>query len=156
MIMQKYAMDCFFAKIVKRWVAVEAGPVSIRSVKLFEQRPGDESVTLPITHDLQRYFMGEKIDFSSYDVDLSGFTPFQQEVLTASRSVHWGNCITYSQLASMVGRPKAARAVGNALGLNRVPVIIPCHRIVSKNGPGGYSLGVGLKLELLRLESIEF
>ena len=100
--------------------------------------------------------MGENVDFSSYDVDLSCFTPFQQEVLTATRSIHWGTCITYSQLASMVGRPKAVRAVGNALGSNRVPVIIPCHRIVSKHGPGGYSLGAVLKLELLRLESIEF
>ena len=155
MIMEKYVTDCFFANKVKRWVSVEAGPVSVRSVKLFEQRPGDESVTLPVTSDLQRYFMGENVDFSSYDVDLSGFTPFQQEVLTATRSVPWGTCITYSQLASMAGRPKAVRAVGNALGSNRVPVIIPCHRIVSKQGPGGYSLGVGLKLELLRLESIE-
>ena len=155
MIMKKYVTDCFFANKVKRWVAVEAGPVSVRSVKLFEQRPCDESVTLPVTSGLQRYFMGENIDFSSYDVDLSGFTPFQQEVLTAIRSVPWGTCITYSRLASMAGRPKAVRAVGNALGLNRVPVIIPCHRIVSKHGPGGYSLGIGLKLELLGLESIE-
>ncbi len=149
-------MECFFANKVKRWVAVKAGPASVRSVKLFEQRPGDERMTLPVTSDLQRYFMGENVDFSSYDVDLSCFTPFQQEVLTATRSIHWGTCITYSQLASMVGRPKAVRAVGNALGSNRVPVIIPCHRIVSKHGPGGYSLGAVLKLELLRLESIEF
>ena len=154
--MEKYSMECFFANKVKRWVAVKAGPVSIRSVKLFEQRPGDERISLPVTSDLQRYFMGENVDFSSYDVDLSCFTPFQQEVLTATRSIPWGTCITYSQLASMVGRPKAVRAVGNALGSNRVPVIIPCHRIVSKHGPGGYSLGAGLKLELLRLESIEF
>ncbi len=154
--MEKYVTDCFFADKVKRWVAVEAGPVSIRSVKLSEQRSGEESITLPVTCDLQRYFMGENVDFSSYDVDLSCFTPFQQEVLTATRSVHRGTCITYSQLAGMVGRPKAVRAVGNVLGSNRVPVIIPCHRIVSKHGPGGYSLGVGLKLELLRLESIEF
>ena len=135
---------------------MEAGHVFIKSVKLFEQRSGDESITLPVTCDLQRYFMGENVDFSSYDVELSGFTPFQQEVLTATRSVHWGTCITYSQLASMIDRPKAVRAIGNALGLNRVPVIIPCHRIVSKHGLGGYSLGVGLKLELLKLESIEF
>ena len=155
MIMEKYVTDCFFANKVKRWVAVEADPVSVRSVKLFEQRPGEESVTLPVTSDLQRYFMGENVDFSSYEVDLSGFTQFRQEVLTATRSVHQGTCITYSQLASMVGRPKAARAVGNALGSNSVPVIIPCHRIVSKHGPGGYSMGVGLKLELLRLESID-
>ena len=156
MTIEKCVTDCFFANKVKRWVAVEAGPVSIRSVKLSEQRSGNESITLPVTYDLQRYFTGENVDFSSYDVDLSCFTPFQQEVLTATRSIHWGTCITYSQLASMVGRPKAVRAVGNALGSNRVPVIIPCHRIVSKHGPGGYSLGVGLKLELLRIESIEF
>jgi methylated-DNA-[protein]-cysteine S-methyltransferase len=155
MIMEKYSKDCFFAEKVKRWVAVEAGPVSVRSVKLSEQHPGDESITLPVTSDLQKYFKGENIDFSSYDPDLSGFTAFQQEVLTATRSIRWGTCVTYSRLASMAGRPKAVRAVGNVLGLNRLPVIIPCHRIVSKYGPGGYSLGVDLKMELLRLESID-
>ena len=155
MSMEKHVTDCFFAKKVKRWVAVEAGPVYIRSVKLFEQRPDGESITLTVTSDLQRYFMGEKIDFSSYEVELSGFTPFQQEVLTAARSVHRGTCITYSQLASMVDSPKAARAVGNALGSNRVPVIIPCHRIVSKHEPCGYFPGFGLKMELLRLGSID-
>ena len=152
--MEKYAIDCFYASKAKMWVAVEACPSSIRSVRFSKQQPYNSSITLPVTSDLQRYFKGENVDFSSYDVDLSGFTQFQQEVLTATRSVYWGTCITYSQLASMVGRPKAARAVGNALGSNRVPVIIPCHRIVSKHEPGGYSMGVGLKLELLRLESI--
>lgn len=153
--MEKYAIDCFFASKVKMWVVVEACPRSIRSVGFSKQQPYNSSITLPVTSDLQRYFIGENVDFSSYDVDLSGFTQFQQEVLNATRSVHWGTYITYSQLASMVNRPKAARAVGNALGSNRVPVIIPCHRIVSKHELGGYSLGIGFKLDMLRLESID-
>jgi len=83
--MEKYTIDCFFASKVKMWIAVQAGPGSIRSVRFSKQQPCDSSMTLPVTSDLQRYFMGENVDFSSYEVDLSGFTQFRQEVLTATR-----------------------------------------------------------------------
>ncbi|MCL7414916.1 MAG: methylated-DNA--[protein]-cysteine S-methyltransferase [ANME-2 cluster archaeon] len=108
-----------------------------------------------VSLDLQRYFNGEIIDFSCYDVGLSGLTSFEQQVLTAARSIPWGSIITYSQLTLMIGRPRATRAVGTALGKNRVPVIIPCHRVVSKSGPGGFSYGVDVKQRLLGIESIK-
>jgi len=86
--MEKNTIDCFFASKAKMWVVVEACPGSIRSVRFSKQQPYDSSMTLPVTSDLQRYFRGENVDFSSYEVDLSGFTQFGQEVLTATRSVH--------------------------------------------------------------------
>ena len=63
-----------------------------------------------------------------------------------------GKCITYQQLAELAGFPKGARAVGMACGANPLPVIIPCHRVVAKNGLGGFGGGITLKKSLLALE----
>jgi len=146
--------DHFYADPIQMWVIIDASYKSIRSIRFLKEKLSSTRITLPVSSDLQRYFQGETIDFSSYHVDLSGLTPFRQEVLTAAKSIPWGMSITYSQLAVMMGRPGAARAVGHALGKNRVPVIIPCHRVVSKHGIGGFSGGIDLKQKLLKLESI--
>lgn len=147
--------DYFYAEPIGMWVAVEETGSIVKSVHFLKIYTGKTRMTHPVSLDLLRYFNGETVDFSCYDIDLSGFTPFQQQVLTAAQSIRWGNSITYSQLASLIDRPKATRAVGTALGNNRVPVIIPCHRVVSKNGIGGFSCGVEVKQRLLELESIE-
>jgi methylated-DNA-[protein]-cysteine S-methyltransferase len=109
-------------------------------------------VPVDLTCDLIRYLDGEAVDFSGYEVDLSHLTDFEQSVLYETRKIGYGSVITYSKLARAVGRPKAARAVGNALRKNPVPIVIPCHRVVAKSGIGGYVLGVDLKRRLLELE----
>jgi len=109
-----------------------------------------------INDDLMRYLSGERVDFSKYRVDLQHLTPFQQAVLNEARKIPYGATITYSQLAERVGHPGAARAVGNALAKNPAPLIIPCHRIVTKNGPGGFSFGPKVKERLLSLESLSW
>ncbi len=147
--------DYFYAKPIGMWVAVEEIAGEVKSVHFMKNHNGKTRINHPVSLDLQRYFKGETVDFSCYNVDLTGFTPFQQQVLTAARSIVWGNSITYSRLAGMIKRPGATRAVGTALGKNRVPVIIPCHRVVSKNGPGGFSYGADVKLRLLGLESLK-
>ncbi|MDW7775151.1 MAG: methylated-DNA--[protein]-cysteine S-methyltransferase [Methanosarcinales archaeon] len=147
--------DYFFAKPIGMWVVVEEITGVVKTVHFIENYKGKTRITHPVSLDLLRYFNGETVDFSTYDVDLSGFTPFQQHVLTAARHIRWGNSITYSQLAGLIERPLATRAVGTALGKNRVPVIIPCHRVVSKKGTGGFSYGVEMKTQLLDLESIK-
>lgn len=148
--------EIFYAEPIKHWVAVEASIHHINSVDLFENNFSNSlsKLTLPVSIDLLRYFQGETVDFSIYNVDLSGYTQFQQNVLAAVRSIPEGTCITYSQLAQIIKKPRAVRAVANALGKNKIPIIIPCHRIVSKKGLGGFSYGVDLKLKLLKLESI--
>jgi methylated-DNA-[protein]-cysteine S-methyltransferase len=103
--------------------------------------------------DLIRYLSGEVVDFSGYGVDLSGLTDFEQEVLCETRKIRYGSVVTYSELAARIGKPNAARAVGNALSKNPLPIVIPCHRVVSKGGIGGYAFGVEAKRCLLKLEN---
>jgi methylated-DNA-[protein]-cysteine S-methyltransferase len=106
--------------------------------------------------DLARYFAGELRAFSSYAIDLSGMSPFTRKVLQTARAIPFGKCVTYSELAKKIGRPKAARAVGQALRRNPLPIIIPCHRVVGKRGDlRGFSAGLKWKRWLLDLEAKE-
>ncbi|HIE50869.1 MAG TPA: methylated-DNA--[protein]-cysteine S-methyltransferase [Armatimonadetes bacterium] len=100
---------------------------------------------------LQRYFAGERVDF---DVPLAvQGTPFQQAVWRACRDIPYGQVRTYGYLAAAVGQPRAARAVGQALGRNPVPLIVPCHRVIGAHGRlTGFGAGLAWKEELLRLE----
>jgi AraC family transcriptional regulator of adaptative response/methylated-DNA-[protein]-cysteine methyltransferase len=80
-------------------------------------------------------------------------TPFQREVWDALRRIPLGSTTTYGRLAAAVGRPRAARAVGSAVGANPVAVLIPCHRVVrSDGGIGGYAYGTDIKAALLTSE----
>lgn len=80
-------------------------------------------------------------------------SPFQRMVLKAICSIPAGQVRSYANVAAAIGRPRAARAVGNALAANPAPVFIPCHRVVSSQGLGGYGGGLDKKRLLLDLES---
>ncbi len=80
-------------------------------------------------------------------------TDFEKSVLEETKKIKFGKTATYKEIAERIKRPKACRAVGNALGKNPLPVIIPCHRIVSSTGPGGFTGGIWIKKFLLKLES---
>lgn len=104
---------------------------------------------------LRDYFAGRPVRFQAR-VDLNGVTDFQRRVLEACATIDYGHTLTYSQLAALVGRPRAARVVGNAMARNPLPLVIPCHRVVAGNGKlGGFSAeqGVGLKKRLLAMEA---
>jgi len=102
---------------------------------------------------LQRYFRGEKITFTS-SVDWSPYTDFQRRVLTMVQTIPFGETRSYQWVALWIGQPRAVRAVGQAVGANRTPVVIPCHRVIKKNGKlGGFSSGLGYKQKLLKLEN---
>ncbi|MBE0466082.1 MAG: methylated-DNA--[protein]-cysteine S-methyltransferase [Candidatus Desulforudis sp.] len=106
-----------------------------------------------LVHRLGGYFAGRRVDFSDVPIDWSGYSPFGRTVLEACRKVPFGRTITYTALAREVGKPRAARAVGNALGANRTPLVVPCHRIVRSDGsPGGFTGGAEWKRRLLLLE----
>jgi methylated-DNA-[protein]-cysteine S-methyltransferase len=123
----------------------------LHSIKFL--KPGEyhqEKKTLEATFELERYFEGEVIEFSS-DPDISHLTTFEQKVLVETKKIKYGKTISYSQLAGKIGCG-GARAVGNALGKNPIPIIIPCHRIVAKKGIGGYSSGIDIKTRLLEHE----
>lgn len=80
-------------------------------------------------------------------------TAFQHSVWQALLDVSWGNTASYQDIAIIIGNPKAARAVGQAVGKNPISLIIPCHRIISQDGGiGGYAWGPSLKKKLLEFE----
>ncbi len=129
---------------------------------LLERRFGD-SLTLcldssalePLFTLLERYFAGHVVEFN-LPVKLYG-TVFQQSVWKAVSEIPRGHVDTYAAIASKIGRRRACRAVATACGRNMVPVIIPCHRVVSSSGStGGWSGGGGLSVKegLLRLEGV--
>ena len=79
-------------------------------------------------------------------------TPFQSKVLKEVARIPYGKTKTYGQIAKLINNPGAFRAVGTANAQNRIPIIIPCHRVVALNGLGGYGGGLNLKKKLLNLE----
>ncbi len=100
------------------------------------------------------YFEGRKVEFRfPVDLGLAGGTSFQQDVWEAASRIPYGQLRSYGWLAAEIGRPRAARAVGQALGANRLPIVIPCHRIVRSDGSlGGFSGGLHWKVELIKME----
>jgi methylated-DNA-[protein]-cysteine S-methyltransferase len=108
----------------------------------------------PFVTQLQTYFADPGYRFE-LPLDLDRLTPFQVAVLQAARSIPSGSVRTYGQIAQAIGSPQASRAVGQALGRNPVPIVIPCHRVIASDGSlGGYSGGGGLQSKrfLLGLE----
>ncbi len=85
-------------------------------------------------------------------VGIPAGTEFQQAVWSALKKIPRGQTRTYGEIAAAAGRPKAVRAVGSACGANPLPVFIPCHRVVAKNGPGGFGSGLPWKVLLLTME----
>jgi methylated-DNA-[protein]-cysteine S-methyltransferase len=107
--------------------------------------------------EFERYFAGLNANFS-FALDFSHSTSFQKMVWLKARAIPYGEVRSYTWIAKRIGTPKAVRAVGNALGKNPFPIIVPCHRVIRKTGrPGGFStaLGTELKVKLLRLEAGE-
>lgn len=106
----------------------------------------------------QRYFNGEKIDFSQVQLDLDGQDEFFRKIYAATRRVGWGQTTTYGSLAKELGAgPEAARDVGQAMARNPVPLIIPCHRVLAAGGKvGGFSApgGSTAKIRMLELEGV--
>jgi len=104
---------------------------------------------------LRDYLEGKKVSFPE-TLDLRGTTPFQQAVWKQTAAIPYGEVRSYGWLAEKIGEPRAARAVGRALALNPLPILIPCHRVVRKNGRlGGFSAGLGWKRRLLELEGVQ-
>ena len=101
--------------------------------------------------ELDEYFAGKRRTFS-VRIAATG-TPFQLAVWAALRSIPYGEVRTYGEVARMIGRPNAVRAVGGACHANPCPIITPCHRVVAANGAGGFGGGLETKRKLLALET---
>ena len=113
----------------------------------------DPAALEPAARQLQEYARGERRVFE-LELDLQG-TEFELRVWNALRAIPWGETRTYGRIAAAIGEPGSARAVGRANGCNRVPIVVPCHRVVSSTGLGGFSGGLEWKQRLLALERVQ-
>ena len=113
-------------------------------------------VVLAAARSVVRLLSGKAEDFSGCELDIGDLPPFDRSVLEQARQIPCGETRTYGEIASALGRPGAARAVGRALGRNPIPIIIPCHRVLAASGrSGGFSApgGASTKLRLLEIEN---
>ena len=102
--------------------------------------------------ELDEYFEGRRHEFD-LPLDLRALPPFTVAVLNELARVPYGQTTTYGALAAQVGRPRAARAVGTVMNRNRIPIVLPCHRVVGAGGNlVGYAGGLDRKTALLELE----
>ena len=101
---------------------------------------------------------GRAVAYDDVPLDDSGLSAFQRALLDAVRTVEWGDVVTYGELAALAGRPRAARAAGSFCAVNRLSLVVPCHRVVAAGRGEPYEIGaygpsgIGLKRRLLALE----
>lgn len=127
-------------------------------VEFVDEIAPDDSVTgsNALLHEarqqLNAYFAGR---LHKFDLPLApAGTEFQLKVLQALQQIPWGETRSYGELAAMIGHPKSARAVGMANNRNPLPIIIPCHRVIGRNGKlVGYAGGLAVQQALLELEA---
>ncbi len=158
-------MQAITFKMLWGWVEIAASEKGLTSIDLStsnrrtSSRPqqvgkGGEAVAvlMEAREQLSPYLEGTRQDFS-LPVDGSAGTPFQRKVWKAIARIPYGRVRSYKWVASRVGGKQYARAVGMALGANPVPIVVPCHRIISQDGSlGGFSCGMPIKRRLLKLE----
>lgn len=124
----------------------ELGPIQIV--------PGTDAAIDAARRQLDEYFSGRRRQF---DIALHpAGTPFQKAVWQALQAIGWGLLATYGQVAAAIGRPRAVRAVGLAVGANPISIIVPCHRVVGSDGSiTGFGGGLAAKRKLLELEGFD-
>ncbi|HUR24308.1 MAG TPA: methylated-DNA--[protein]-cysteine S-methyltransferase [Acidimicrobiales bacterium] len=136
-------------------LSVTVGPSGVRRV--WFSATGEESgpADAGVADAFDAYFAGDVGALDTLPVDLEGRTGFVRVVLLALREIGPGRLTSYGELAVAIGRPAAARAVGQAVGSNPVPIVIACHRVLAAGGfLGGYSGGLDIKRRLLGHEGL--
>ena len=109
----------------------------------------------PLADRLRAFFGGDDVRFDDVELDLDWCTPFQRAVAGVLGTVPRGEVVTYGELAALAGHPGAQRAAGTFCARNRLPIFLPCHRVVAADGLGSYgSLGSEYKRRLLALEGV--
>ena len=137
--------------------ALEFGDHEDRLRRLLHDHYGDYTLhdataPAPITAALDAYFRGDLDALNTVQTATAG-TAFQREVWHALRTIPAGTTISYGQLAALIGRPSASRAVGAANGANPIPIVVPCHRVIGANGTlTGFGGGLPRKQWLLEHE----
>jgi methylated-DNA-[protein]-cysteine S-methyltransferase len=139
-------------RVVRLSVAVQNGAVTAIRLRRGARRRAQTAFEKRVERQLREYGEGKRASFT-FPVTPQG-SAFDQKVWNALRRIPYGRTATYGQIARRIGKPSAARAVGAANGRNPIPIVIPCHRVVSSGGKlGGYGGGLALKRRLLDLEA---
>jgi methylated-DNA-[protein]-cysteine S-methyltransferase len=160
--------QCITFKTEAGWIGISGSAKGLRRATLpqlsaleaFRLLKAEGAVWCPnifenLVQRLRDYFGGYRVTFPDR-LDLTGATSFQRRVWETTRLIPYGSTRDYLWVAEQIGIPRAARAVGQALAQNPLPVIIPCHRILTSNGSlGGYSGGTETKRWLLSLEAAD-
>jgi DNA-3-methyladenine glycosylase II len=121
------------------------------------RRAGAPPAIADLINKVQKHLRGDPQDFRDASIDLAGTGPFAQQVYKACAAIPAGRTMTYGELAEAIDRPSAGRAIGQALGRNPIPLIIPCHRVLAAgNKPGGFSApgGLATKAKMLEIEGV--
>jgi methylated-DNA-[protein]-cysteine S-methyltransferase len=140
-------------------VLPELGPSPRPVARLVRRRypdahRGSSPLLVLVAEFLRLYLAGGEPGFDG-QLDYGNATPFEQVVWEATRSIPYGETRTYTWVAKAAGDPRAVRAVGQALGRNPLPVVVPCHRVLAADGSlGGFAAGPAMKKTLLGLEGI--
>lgn len=152
------------------WMGIASSPRGVRKI-ILPQNSKEEVLSLvnscrclikdydpassgDLPQRLKRYLAGEPIDFPDR-LDLDGTTHFQQRVWRITQTISYGETKSYGWVASKAGVPGAARAIGQALTRNPLPIVIPCHRVICNDCTlGGFREGVETKRNLLHLENV--
>ena len=131
----------------------QASPEAVAGLLCLEGATADASIFGDLPERLRRYFRGERVLFPD-KLDLRNATPFKRAVWGLTRSIPYGETRSYIWVAGELGNPKAARAVGQALARNPLPIVVPCHRVIrSDGGLGGFGGGLEMKKRLLDMET---
>jgi len=155
------------------WMGIVEGEKGLRRIFLPHANPEDIEATIrrtfpqasqnaraiePATSIFAHYFEGESIP-ADLPVDWSGYPTFSIKVWRTAQTIPWGKVRSYKWVSLRMKRPFASRAIGNALGKNPFPILVPCHRVVRSDGRlGGFSApsGIALKRKMLEMEGLKF
>jgi methylated-DNA-[protein]-cysteine S-methyltransferase len=140
------------------FLAIQGNEKGIASITFLDDHPGkieEHDYLAECTDQLKQYFDGKRKLFDSIALHYCA-TDFQKSVWDSLMDVPFGEVITYGELAQRAGHEGAARAVGTAMNVNPLPIIIPCHRVLpSDRSLGQYASGPGRKMWLLQHETVQ-
>ena len=138
----------------KRTQAGGVPACAMHADRRLSELPSGVNITLKKTGaNLRKYFSGNRVLFD-LPLDMRYYTRFQKDVWRAAVGIPYGETRSYAWVAKKIGNPRAVRAVGQALGANPVPIIIPCHRVIGSSGKlCGFAGGLTMKRKLLELEA---
>jgi methylated-DNA-[protein]-cysteine S-methyltransferase len=140
---------CAFVPALGCYLLVEQQGETVSRVYFAQESPSEPS---RLAEEIVAYLKGKAL-CPNVQLGMSGCTDFQKQIYSLVQTIPRGETMTYGQVAECAGRTGSARAVGNAMAANPFAILVPCHRVVARDGLGGYRWGREMKEKLLRMES---